>query len=229
MDQLELLEEQFNKNVESIDKEFLELLKNPGEKTREVLEKEYRAKLKQAVSNYELQVSTFLSQNKKTAEAFKDPSRIMPKEEEVDENALDMSQPFVARHLDMNFTKEQIEKMKKDIEKFKKDIKFKKKMKEKIPRWVVVWSFRFSLYWRIFRFRYNSTVFRVKSQTSAELSELGKILKEFFIKSVQTLKKKIAGFVGFIKKRIFGKKEEAKEEKSEDAKIADKLLKKKKD
>ncbi len=227
MEDLEIIEEKFNKNVGTIDKEFLKLLKNPQGKNTEELEKDYRLKLREAVSSYEQELNEFLIKNKKTADDFKDVGRILSKEEEEeDENALDMSKPFEARHLEMKHTKKEIDRMKKEIKKFKKKIEYSNFFRKHLPSSSVKEYFRLRLFYKRLKVNLSDLVFRVKTGTLRDFDELKRILGGFFNK-VLTFMKNLSGKIsGFVKSKILKKKEEIKE-KSNDEKIAEKLLSKK--
>jgi len=227
MDSLENLEEEFGVNVEKLDKDFLESLRNSGEKPREVLEKEYKTKLKQLLFDYEANFKTLLSLGKKSSEDFKDPKRIMAVEEEQDqEDRLDMSKPYESKHLDMKFSKEQLNEMHKSIEEFKRKIKYRKFFHETVPEGFVTLYFRTKIFWRNFKISFLNLIFRIESGTRSDFSELLDFIKDSINKLVLGLTVVFSYIVKKVKS-IFSKTKEKEGEESEDAKIAAKILQKK--
>ena len=229
MEDLELIEDAFGKRVELLDKDFIAKLRDPQGKSVTELEKNYRATLKEEIEEYDKRFNDFLIKNKQTKEDFLDPKRMLPeKEEEKDEKALDMSKPFVARHLEMKRSEDEINKMKKQIKSFRSYVDRRNFFHKHVPGFLVINYFRMKIFWKRFRLDFSEMIFRTQTGTKRDFTELVDKLSEFFKKTFAYAKDKNSKLIKWFKEKILRKKtEEGEEEKSEDAKIAEKLLKEK--
>ncbi len=228
MEDLETIEENFNKRIEALDKEFLNNLKNTKDKTSVILEKEYKSKLREEIKKYELEFSEFINKHKKTVDDFKDEKRILPKkEEDGNENALNMSKPYSVKKFDFEKSPEEKARISKDIVAFKRRIKYKKFFKKHMPNFFIIVYFKSKILIRSFKFWFSRLIFRVQSGTKSDFLELKEIILSAGKKILSFVKKLFQGIFNWVKIRIFKKSNDKEEEKSEDAKIAEKLLKEK--
>lgn len=227
MEDLDTIEENFNKKIEILDKEFINDLKNSSGQNVNLLETQYRKKLAEELVKYESKFNEFLNLNKKTVDDYKDANRILPKKEkEEEEDSLDFDKPYTSTHLDMSYSREDLSRMKKDINSFKRNLKYKKLFRTYVPGFVIINYFRLKILWKSFKLEFSNFIFRIESQTRREFLELVDLVKNFLKKAFHFLSGVIPFFVNWFKVKIMRKKEVSEEGKSEDAKIAEKLLKK---
>jgi len=227
MEDLEAIEDTFSRRLELLDKEFISNLKNPQGRTVSVLEREYRDKLKAETEEYEQKFNAFLKSNKKTKANFVNPNRIMPKKEEEKEEGLNMDKPYVATRLEMGRSMSEIAQTKKQIAKFKRYVRGRNLFHKHVPGWYLTNYFRMKIFWKRFKLGFSDMVFRAQSGTKQDFSDLADISRDSLKESTIYLKSKIGLITKWFNKKILRKKSEGEGEKSEDQKIAEKLLKKK--
>lgn len=225
MEDLETIEEKFNGNVELIDKEFLVAIKNPDKKTVFELEQEYRNKLHKEVLRYEEEFNRFLKIHKKLPKDFEDVNRLLDHEEkEIEEGALNMDGVYVAKGLDMGLSPSERRRISGEINSFRNRVRYRNLYHKYFPSFLVIFYFKFRIFCKRFKLGFSDLIFRIESGTRQDFASLIEITSGGTGKILLAINSFYGKVKGFAKSRIF-KEKVSIEEKSEDAKIAEKLLK----
>jgi hypothetical protein len=215
--EIEEIEEFYKKEFESLDRQFLEGLKK-GE-NKKLLEQHYKQRLGEIKKKYEEDSKKFFKNHNVLGEKSK--------KEENNEKKEKKNERFVVEPLNLKLSAKEKFSSKWDLFKFRFRIKYKNLMHKITPNFLIVFKIRTRNSLRKFSNHTRETLSRMASGFKNGFSSFAKITKSLLTKLLTLIFKGITKL--FIKIfRIFKKKKkvEKKDEKSEDVKIAEKILSK---
>lgn len=217
MEDFEELETNYQKELERIDKEFLEKAKD--NKNKQEREKSYLAKLGAIKKNYEKACERSINKEKKRIQRLK--NKVLRKEK-------DSNKVFKAESINLKEGGWDRLKIKLEIFKFRSSIKINKALRAMTPQSVIVFRVKLRLRLKrdlaIFKEKSKKGYSQIKSYIAETASNLWALIQGFFA----YLKKISVGLIKKISLKVRTKKSlEEKNEKSEDQKIAERLLQKK--
>lgn len=199
MEDLNEIEDFYTKQIEVLDKWFLEKSKeNKGNKS---LEKEYKRNLLRIKKDYEEKVNLFL----KTHKSFGFEKEEIPKEEESEEDSLDFSKPFKATGVDFKPTYK--DHMNENIElfKFKNKIKMKNFFNKLIPDSLYIFLIRVRTLIKRFFISLKNLIFKISFKVRVGFINVLNFVKNFFNKFFNIIRK-ISKLIKDFKNRFFKRK-----------------------
>jgi len=222
---MEEIENSYGKEVEILDKEFLEKIKQPGKNAAE-LEKEYLIKLRKATSKYEKAYVKFLKESK----------GIFIKEKQNPEEKKDKKVgKLKTKPFDLRTTRRAKLKKRWSLFKFKFGIKKRNFFRKITPNFLSMTYLRLRVKLKWIIFDIKGFLGRTWAKLKGVVRKLLHGFKVLILKILSFIKKVIVKIFGLIKKilkNIFskfrGKKEEGREKRPEDD-IVNKILKESKE
>jgi hypothetical protein len=223
MEDVDEIEDFYGKQVEDLDKEFIE--KTKGSKDIAALEKEYKDKLLNIKQDYEKKISSFLKSHKSFGLEKEEPQK---KEEEEESDALDMSKPFRPKGVSLKLTRKDFINEKWDLFKFNNHIRTKDFFNKVIPNPVQIFGIKIRFFTKRFFKALGNWISKKASKTGAKLSEAfdssKTAIKNFMDKinkitaKIKDIQKKFSENIEKKKKEKEQKKEEEEEKKKEQEK-----------
>ncbi len=211
MDDIDGIEDSYSRNLDELDKEFLEKSKNLKDKSS--LEKEFNKKLKNTKEKYEKNVSSFL----KTHEPFDaEDESSKKKEESKDESDINMLKPFAPKGAEIDLKSDESLGERWQGVKFKENIKMKKFFGAIIPEPIKLSLIRVKYFIKRLALSMKN---HISNFFSALISGFSSILESFknLVKRIAGLFKKALSFIVGLWKKIFKKKKSKDNEAANDA------------
>ena len=207
MEDLDEIEDLYSRQIELLDKEFIEKFKNS--KKHDKLEESYKEKLSKLKEDYEKKVGAFLKIHKSYGLEKEEKPK---EEEEEDETALDMSRPFKVRRVSIRRTSKDDINEKWELFKFRNHIGRRNFFHKFVPNFIVLLFIRIKFgIKKGFRFTI-SLISKMFTKFKDRLLEMIDSVKQVF-KRISEFFKKIKAIVDKVKKKLSGKKGKDKESK----------------
>jgi hypothetical protein len=229
MAELEDIYEAYKKEVTDLDKKFVENIKKSNNPKK--AEEDYRKNALDIRKKYYQKYEILLKQKTKTeiSSLKNTDQRIKKKEEEnkKDKETTSIQEPvLIIRPVDWKEAKKEETKLKKELKKFKKDIENKKFYRHYFPTWFFVLKIKIKIKIKEFFLLLKNLKEKIKTNTKEGISQIiaksGEFLKTNYKNISETISKVLQKIKAWLSSKF--KKAKKAEEKTEDQKIADRLM-----
>lgn len=216
MDNLDDLEEYFQKEIEDLDREFFNNIKKLNDRDKAI--KIYREKLNNTRKNYEKKYKSIVDSQKKLYQKSK--------ERKINKGNKN-NEIFSVKKLDFNeIEKKEKSILKKDMFNFRMDLRTRK-FHDRIPKNLLIIYFKSKIFYKSFILKLKKLIVGFFEFIKEKIILFVSFIKESFVKLYKLLIIIFQKIIGFLSKiRLKTKKKEEKDKKEEDKKDNDKTMNK---